>query len=227
MDNAERAGVSNSVSVRLLCRNVLIITAVEHTLDGYVKLTVAIAGVYVVREEYLDVVLPDKLCEGYVLEGLEAEDVGMAMQCVVAERCARALLNRAEQYTLGLEQKLAKKGLGRKAISKALCYLEQSGELSDTRFAKAYLVSHRTRGIGRAKLAAALATKGIDRHIAEDALDAFYKEYPEEEMCRRALQKSVRLGKAGDALMARMIRSGFKQSMVRKILQDEAISARE
>lgn len=173
---------------------------------------------FFLRLIYLSIVQPKKLLVGTVLDEYEENDVVQAAKCFEAEKMASALLYRAEQSEQDLIRKLIKKGEDREAIKKALDYLTETGALSDARYAKAYLNSRRTRNEGRIKKAANMAAHGIDRNISKAALNDFFDEHSEEDMCRNALQKGLKQGKDAYHLSQSLVRKGFTANMVRRLM---------
>ena len=91
------------------------------------------------------------------------------------------------------------------------------GYLSDLRFAIAWLNTRRTNHYeGRSRLAAELATRGIARDVAGKALDEFFTENDEMEICRKAYEKLSK-SKSGEKLTAAMLRQGFTQKQIRNL----------
>ena len=102
----------------------------------------------------------------------------------------------------------------------ALDYLEKRGYLSDARYARAWLHDRRINHFeGRTKLAGELAARGIEREVAAAALDEFFTENDETEICRKAYEKFTRHGKDGEKLVAAMMRAGFSYKMIKGVLQ--------
>ena len=97
----------------------------------------------------------------------------------------------------------------KKYVEAALTYLEGRGYLSDLRFATAWLNTRKINHYeGRSRLAAELAARGIARDVASKALDEFFSENDEEEICRKAYEKLSKT-KSDDKLIAALVRSGF------------------
>lgn len=223
VDGSSSASVSDCCALPCAGREVglkLLIVSIEATSADCVKLTIAGGGVSFLRVCYLCVVSPCELQERSEFNGDEEADIIQAIKCSEAERMAMALLDRAEQSRHDLMRKLAKKGIDQNVATRALDYLEERGFLSDERYARAYLTSRRMRYEGRAKKAANLAIHGIDRDVAKTALDEFFTEYPEEEICLKALQKGLESGKTRDRLGMSLVRKGFSASMVRHVMRN-------
>ena len=102
----------------------------------------------------------------------------------------------------------------------ALDYLEKRAYLSDERFARAWLHDRRINHFeGRTKLAGELAARGIGREVATAALDEFFTENDEAQICQKAYEKFTRQGKEGEKLMAAMMRAGFTYKMIKDTVQ--------
>jgi regulatory protein len=141
-------------------------------------------------------------------------DAGLS--CAV-ELKAVGYLARAEQSRFGLTRKLIEKKYEKKYVEAALDYLEAKGYLSDLRFATAWLNTRRTNHYeGRSRLAAELAARGIARDVANTALDEFFTENDEMEICRKAYEKLSK-SKSGEKLTAAMIRAGFTSKQIRNL----------
>ena len=140
-----------------------------------------------------------------------------------AEFAAMTYLARAEHCRAGLERKLLKKGIEKTAVEKALDYLEQCGNLSDERFSGAWL---RSRSIdhaeGRIRLAAELASRGVDRSSSKKALDEFFSEKDELEICRRAYKKCRLFKKDLDKIKASLIQKGFTLKQIGIVISEDS-----
>ena len=133
-----------------------------------------------------------------------------AEEASAATQKALALLARCEQCRAGLERKLLQKGYSKLTVAGVLDALEERGLLDDLRFARAWLNSRRIGHYeGRTRLLSELAARGIGKETAKKAVDAFFEEFDEEEICARAVKKFLSQGKSGEKLMASMIRAGF------------------
>ncbi len=89
--------------------------------------------------------------------------------------------------------------------------------MSDLRFATAWLNTRKINHYeGRSRLAAELAARGIARDVATSALDEFFTENDEDEICRKAYEKLSK-SKSGEKLTAAMIRAGFTSKQIRNL----------
>ena len=144
-------------------------------------------------------------------------------QAAAATQKALALLARCEQSRAGLTKKLLAKGYGKDTVAGVLDALEEKGFLSDARFARAWLNSRRiTKTEGRTRLLAELAARGIAKDVSKKAVDDFFEEFDEEEICLRAAQKYLSRGYSGEKLMAAMQRSGFSYKMSKAVIEKES-----
>lgn len=89
------------------------------------------------------------------------------------------------------------------------------GYLDDAKFAHA-LVTHRSRTRGPAIVAAELATKGIDREVAQDALRAVDRA-AQVAAARRLAARSAHSDRR--VVAARLLRRGFAYAVVRQALE--------
>lgn len=199
----------------------VIITSIQTISVGVIKVTASSGDVFLLRKDYLRIVPKDVLVQdehGEVSDEAE-RDIAEAAECFKAEQAASALLLRAEQSRQGLMRKLIKRRIAKEVAARALDYLENSGALSDERYARAYLASRRSKADGRARLYHLLAQKGISRGLAGAALDEFFGEQSEEEACRKAVEKGLRQGKKDERLSMYLVRKGFSASMVRQVMK--------
>ncbi len=145
----------------------------------------------------------------------------VATEAAAASQKALALLARCEQCRSGLERKLLQKGYSKLTVEGVLDALEERDFLSDRRFARAWLNSRRIGHYeGRSRLLSELAARGIDKEISKEAVDSFFEEFDEGEICRKAAKKFVAQGKSGEKLMASMQRAGFSYKMAAAALRD-------
>lgn len=174
------------------------------------------------RKEYLSLVDPERICAGAEFNDEETSDILNAALIYSAEYAAMTYLARAEHCRAALTQKLIKKNIDRKAIEPALDYLEGVRYLDDERFAGAWL---RTRSIdhaeGRIRLAAELASRGVDRNAAKKALDEFFSDHDEMEICRRAYRKVRNLKSDSDKIKASLVQKGFTLKEIDAVLKEK------
>ena len=144
-----------------------------------------------------------------------------ATEASAATQKALALLARCEQCRAGLARKLLAKGFSKDTVEGVLDALEERDFLSDRRFARAWLNSRRIGHCeGRSRLLSELAARGIDKEISKEAVDSFFEEFDEEEICRKAAKKLVAQGKSGEKLMASMQRADFSWKMSANVLRE-------
>ena len=190
-------------------------TLVESSYSGMFKITPEEGSAFYVRKEYLPEGLFERIDEGTEFTEEEADSLMDAGLTCAVELKAVSYLARAEQSRFGLTRKLIEKKYDKKYVEAALTYLEGRGYLSDLRFATAWLNTRRINHFeGRSRLSAELAVRGISREIASAALDEFFFEHDEDEICLKAYQKLAKT-KSGDKLTAALIRQGFTVKQIR------------
>ena len=186
----------------------------EQVSSGCIKIATADGPAFFIRTAYLQCVDPKRIAALSEFSGVEEQDILDAGLCYTVELRAAAYLARAEQSRFGLSRKLILKGLEKPYIERALDYLEDVHYLSDSRYAAAWLNCRKiTHHEGRIRLAAELASRGIDRHTADDALNEYFKENSEEEECRKAVEKCLMHGMNHDKIMRSLIQHGFNAGM--------------
>ena len=190
-------------------------TLVETSYSGMFKLTPEEGSAFFVRKEYLPEGLFERLDVGVEFDDDETDSLLDAGLSCAVELKAVGYLARAEQSRFGLTRKLIEKKYEKKYVEAALDYLEMKGYLSDLRFATAWLNTRRTNHYeGRSRLAAELASRGIARDVANTALDEFFTENDENEICHKAYEKLSK-SKSGEKLTAALMRAGFSLKQIK------------
>lgn len=132
------------------------------------------------------------------------------------------LLSRAEQYRRGLFVKLLRRGFPEPCVNDALDFLEGQGALSDKRFSDVWLKARALNHTeGRSRLEAELLSRGIARETARDAVDRFFSEVSEEDLCRKAYLKEKDACSDADKVFGRLLRKGFSAAMIRRAAEDD------
>ena len=193
-------------------------TLVESSYSGMFKLTPEEGSAFFVRKEYLPEGLFERIDVGLEFDDEETDSLLDAGLTCAVELKAVGYLARAEQSRFGLTRKLIEKKYEKKYVEAALTYLEWRGYLSDLRFATAWLNTRKINHYeGRSRLAAELAARGIARDVAGKALDEFFTENDEDELCRKAYEKLSK-SKADEKLTAALLRSGFSMKQIKSII---------
>jgi regulatory protein len=99
----------------------------------------------------------------------ELERSGAAEDAYRAAVRLLAARGRSVQETV---TRLRRKGLRPDAVAQAVGRLEEAGWLDDAAFAESFARSRVERGYGRARILADLSGRGVDRRVAERAVDA-------------------------------------------------------
>ena len=193
-------------------------TLVESSYSGMFKLTPEEGSAFFVRKEYLPEGLFERINVGLEFDDEETDSLLDAGLTCAVELKAVGYLARAEQSRFGLTRKLIEKKYDKKCVEAALTYLEGRGYLSDLRFATAWLNTRKINHYeGRSRLSAELAARGIARDVAGKALDEFFTENDEDELCRKAYEKLSK-SKADEKLIAALLRSGFSMKQIKSII---------
>ena len=193
-------------------------TLVESSYSGMFKLTPEEGSAFFVRKEYLPEGLFERIDVGLEFDDEETDSLLDAGLTCAVELKAVGYLARAEQSRFGLTRKLIEKKYDKKYVEAALTYLEGRGYLSDLRFATAWLNTRKINHYeGRSRLSAELAARGIARDVAGKALDEFFTENDEDELCRKAYEKLSK-SKADEKLTAALLRSGFSMKQIKSII---------
>ena len=195
-------------------------TLVETSYSGMFKLTPEEGSAFFVRKEYLPEGLFERIDVGADFSEEEADSLFDAGLTCAVELKAVAYLARAEQSRFGLTRKLIEKKYDKKYVEAALTYLEGRGYLSDARYAAAWLNTRKINHYeGRSRLAAELAARGIARDVAGQALDEFFTENDEDEICRKAYEKLSK-NKSDEKLTAALMRAGFSLKQIKSISEN-------
>lgn len=214
------AADSSSQSAKLIQFRMLIREMVQ-TLRGVCEITPAAGSAFFLRLEYLSLVDPCRIKSGEEFSDEETADILNAALVYSAEFTAMTYLARAEHCRASLTQKLLKKNIERKAIDRALDYLESVHYLDDERFAGAWL---RTRSIdhaeGRIRLAAELSSRGVDRNAAKKALDEFFEEHDQMDICRRAYRKISAVKRDDDKIKSSLLQKGFTMKEIECVMKE-------
>ena len=193
-------------------------TLVESSYSGMFKLTPEEGSAFFVRKEYLPEGLFERIDVGLEFDDEETDSLLDAGLTCAVELKAVGYLARAEQSRFGLTRKLIEKKYDKKYVEAALAYLEWRGYLSDLRFATAWLNTRKINHFeGRSRLSAELTARGIARDVANKALDEFFTENDEDELCRKAYEKLSK-SKADEKLTAALLRSGFSMKQIKSII---------
>ena len=195
----------------------------ETSYSGMFKVAPEEGSAFYIRKEYLPEGLFEKVDVGAEFEEEETDNLLDAGLICAVELKAVSYLARAEQSRFGLNRKFIDMKYDKKYVEAAMTYLEGRGYLSDLRFATAWLNTRRINHYeGRSRLLAELLGRGIARDVASAALDEFFTENSEDEICIKAYKKLAK-NKSGDKLTAALVRQGFSIKQIRQA--EEAMQA--
>jgi len=189
--------------------------------NGMYKIVPEEGSAFFIRPQYLSTVDFDSVQPQVEFNEEETDELLDAGLASVVELKAVDYLARAEQSRFGLTRKLVQKKYGKKYIDMALDYLEGKNYLNDQRFSIAWLHTRRINHYeGRVKLIAELQNRGIAKETAQKAVDEFFEEYDEEEICIKAFQKFIKNGKEGDKLISSLLNAGFSYKMIKCVMEN-------
>lgn len=222
---------SSSLSVSFILGEIvqLKIAGLKQTLRGVLEITPDAGSAFFLRILYLsqhegceDCVLEEDFFPGAEFEGEKLVNIMHASLVYSVEAAAMSYLARAEQSRFGLTQKLLKKGMDKNDIALALDYLESEHLLDDRRFAGAWLRNRFiTHSEGRIKLTAELSSRGVKKEAIKAALDDFFCEHTELELCSRALSKLRRICSNDEKNYASLQRLGFSYKTIQKAVMEK------
>lgn len=199
----------------------MVIKKFEPTSTGLCRLTPDQGALFYIRKEYLEHIDFEGIYAGAEFSDDEVSELLDAGLASVVELKAITYLARCEQCRFKLSSKLAQKGYEKKYINMALDFLESKNLLSDSRFASAWLNGRRTNHYeGRSKLSAELASHGISREIAAAALDEFFTENDEFEICCKAYKKLSGKGKSDEKLISSLMSAGFSWKLIKSVMEE-------
>ena len=108
------------------------------------------------------------------------------------------------------------------SVEEILDYLESEHLLDDRRFAGAWLRNRFiTHSEGRIKLTAELSSRGVKKEAIKAALDDFFCEHTELELCSRAFSKLRRICSNDEKNYASLQRLGFSYKTIQKAVMEK------
>jgi regulatory protein len=167
--------------------------------------------------EYLPEDLWAGLDDGRELSGQEEEALQFAASCYQAEKVALRLIARAEQSTLGLTAKLERRGCDSPVVKAVVSRLLERNLLNDERFAKLWV--HSRLSYGKAKsplwLRGSLGKKGIDRNLANKAVESLLDPETEYALLLKYLEKAgISDGRNESYLKTQLKSEGFSYEVL-------------
>ena len=200
----------------------MVIKSIEVTAyEGMYKLTPEEGVVFFARQEYLPGIELEAVQPGSEFKDEDEEALYDAGLICAVEIKAVSYLARSEQCRFGLKRKLLAKQYKAEYIDKALSFLESKNYLSDERYATAWLNDRKINHYeGQTKLLLELQSRGIDKAIALAAVNEFFTENDEEEICKKACERFVKKGKTEDKLIEALLKAGFAYKMIKRVMEE-------
>jgi regulatory protein len=161
-----------------------------------------------------------------LLEGMEiGEELYYALEreaaYLAAWEKALDLLARRDHSRFELSRKLRQRDFEENVVDRVLGKLEGLRYVDDKRFAQLWVESRISKKPeGRAKLLSGLASRGVDRSIAMEAVATCFSEAEEDEALERAAEKLVLKSSAtARSAAASLMRKGFPGAKVFRIVE--------
>jgi regulatory protein len=134
---------------------------------------------------------------------------------------AIALLTLREHSTLELKQKLLVKQFPKDMVERTVSSLKEDGSLSDERYAEMLVRSRQRRNPeGKVMLLQRLLAKGVRRSVAENAIDAAFKDQGDD-FIQNAYQQIARTTTDTQKQMMKLQRKGFSYGEIKKVLKNK------
>lgn len=181
-----------------------------------------------------DLVLKHQLVTGQTLRPDEHQALMEEDEVMRAKGKALDYLAHKARTENEVRRKLRTKECTSAVIDRVIAYLRERGYLDDENYAHEYVrrrFSH--KGYGPVRLRAELKKRGIDRHLAETAVDALFEEHDpfpvaqahaEKKWPRIAREADPR--KRRDKLYRHLKRRGFTNDVIQRVIdsiEDEAL----
>lgn len=187
----------------------------ESSKEGYFALPREGSPFFISRELFLS----QHLVEGQGLSENEFLELREKQQGLACRDKALAYLARREHTAFELSLKLQGKGFSAEQISWALEYLKDNDCLSELRYARSLIESRQRKNPeGRAMLSRRLASKGVNRNDAEQALDELFSEVQTSEYVLKAyamVSKTVE----PDLVLMKLQKKGFSRYEIKRALE--------
>jgi len=144
-----------------------------------------------------------------------------------ARRAALRLLKFRPRSESELKGRLLEKGFGEETLQPVVEELKRKGLLDDARFARYFVESQRlSRPVGKRLLVNRLRAKGIEPHLASEAVDAGTQGQDELELARQLASKRMGVleGISREAAQRRLFgylsRRGFSSDVVWRVVRE-------
>jgi regulatory protein len=138
------------------------------------------------------------------------------------ERCLRLLSVRARSAA-ELKERLRQAGFPPGIIGRVLPGLAEAGLIDDEEFARSWIAARKVTGIGRRRLRAELARKGVERGTIESVLAEQVDDETERDQVERLARKRLARSAADEQALARvrrfLIGRGYGFEMVDDVLR--------
>jgi regulatory protein len=145
-----------------------------------------------------------------------------------ARRVALRMLGTRPRSVQEMLRKLRQRGLNPSAVAEVVGRLEEQGLLDDRQFAEHFARVRSAKGHGRGRLLSDLIGRGVERRVAEGAIDRVLAAEGVDDVAMARALAEKRIRQLGDLprdvlfrrVAAYLIRRGYQGTAVRDILSD-------
>ena len=140
-----------------------------------------------------------------------------------AKKKALSLLTDMDRTETQLRERLKQKGYPEPIIEEVMSYVQSFGYVNDVNYARRFVDGKKSQK-SRYEIMGMLLNKGIDRELAENALDECYSSEDEYRTLQRLIEKQHfciedSTEEEKKKLCARFLRKGFRYEDVQKIIE--------
>lgn len=174
----------------------------------------------------MDLVLKNQLTKGKVISFASLADIISAQRLLNAKQTAYNFAAYSPRTKKQIIDKLKKNEFSDVEIENSIKFLADFNLINDVDFAKKFINDYLLKNkAGKAKLLQLLVNKGVDRVVAENAIEDFLSEEKSFEMAILAAEKKLKLisnkskEKQRQAVYNHLINKGFSFSEAKKVIE--------
>ncbi|MEA1911223.1 MAG: RecX family transcriptional regulator [Spirochaetota bacterium] len=168
-------------------------------------------------------ILQNDLKSGMTLTDLQAEELKIRSEYILAKKKALELLGSREHSVYQLKQKLLQRTFSLENVTRVLLELQEEGLLSNSRFIEVWTSSRlRRHPEGFRSLYAGLVKAGISSEEARNYLIPYLEELDMEDVLTRAAEKVMKKSNISkEKLIRTLINRGFEYSSIIKFVEQK------
>ncbi|OGU16634.1 MAG: hypothetical protein A2X61_01095 [Ignavibacteria bacterium GWB2_35_12] len=174
-----------------------------------------------------DLVLKYKLGSGSNIPPDLLQELKKEQRIYVAKQSAYNYVSYKPRTEKQIRQKLRDKMFEKDEADLALEFLMKFDLVDDAKYAKQFITDYlKRKSSGKSKLMSELIIKGIDKSIAQQALEEYYPHTETLELALKATKKKLRLirhkpkEKQKESLIRFLQSAGFDWDIIRKVLKE-------